>query len=796
MASKYAIETIFKAVDKVTAPIQKIDKQMGKLGGTGKMVNTALKNGFADAEKSLGKFTNSMKTAVKGLEVAAVAAASAFAANGVKNAIEYEQSLAKLSTIANDLPMDETAQKILKVSNTMHVAATDITESTYSAISSGIEATKAVDFVTTATKAAKAGFAETGVAIDGLTNIMNAYGMSADNAMKIADQMLVTQNLGKATFTDMAKGMGQVAPLAASLNVKTEELFASIAALTNAGIQTPQAITGIKAALSNIMKPTTQASKLAEQLGLDFSAAGLQSKGWVGFLEDVKNATKGDAAMMATLFGSVEALNSISVLTGKGAGKFTESLEAMTSMAGITEKAFDKMMKTPQERLAGLKNKFTNAGIKLGQALLPALERIADRVEVFADRLSDFDFSKFTKAVDAVADGLITLINVILTFRTPTGVIITVVTKIIQSFSWLIQKVTVLGKLFGWITTGIILTKGAMIATVAVMKVWTAITTVFKGAQIAFIALTKGQAAATAMLDGATKGVVISTKIWRAVLGAGAWIKKFVKQVVIAKGTVLAQAAVTKIVTVATTAWSVAQSVLNALFVASPIGWIIIAIGALIAVIVVCVKHWDAISAAISFAWEKVKQFASFIWDKLCAAFSFLGEKISEAAGIIKGVFLSAVNSVWQPIQRIIDAFTDGGIIGGIRQIGASILQFALKPILTVMDVLSNLPVIGEKIGDVRNWIQEKIDAVGYTPQANLPESPYVLPFPTDNSENSNVQPTPQAFTPYAAAQVNTQHTEINRSEMQISLERGLNAQVYGKAPGITVQTQKTGTFD
>ena len=112
------------------------------------------------------------------------------------------------------------------------------------------------------------------------------------------------------------------------------------------------------------------------------------------------------------------------------------------------------------------------------------------------------------------------------------------------------------------------------------------------------------------------------------------------------------------------------------------------------------------------------------------------------------------------------------------------------------MDVLSNLPVIGEKIGDVRNWIQEKIDAVGYTPQANLPESPYVLPFPTDNSENSNVQPTPQAFTPYAAAQVNTQHTEINRSEMQISLERGLNAQVYGKAPGITVQTQKTGTFD
>ena len=823
MASKYAIETVFNLIDKVSKPVQQIDSRMGKLGTTSNHVNAALKRGFADAEKSLGKFTAGVKKAVVGLQAAGVAAAGAFAANGVKNAIEYEQSLAKLSTIANDLPMDETSQKILKVSNTMHIAATDITESTYNAISSGIEATKAVDFVATATKAAKAGFAETGVAIDGLTNIMNAYGMSADNAMKIADQMLVTQNLGKATFTDMAKGMGQVAPLASSLNVKTEELFASIAALTNAGIQTPQAITGIKAALSNIMKPTTQASKLAEQLGLDFSAAGLQSKGWVGFLEDIKTATKGDAAMMATLFGSVEALNSISVLTGKGAGKLTETLEAMTSMAGITEKAFDRMMKTPQERLAGLKNQFTNAGIKLGQALLPVLEKVADKIEVFINKFDNVDFSGVTKIVDKVADAFINLLDILWALKSPAGFVLKTFSLVTNGIAFALQKIAALRGAFIALAYAISIVKAAtsiykamMIAAVVASKTWTAVTTAARVAQLAYAIAIKGSSGAMIAFGMETKGVQIATLALSKVMRGVAWVASMAKTLAY-KAALLATSAATKIVTAAQWAWhyalvaggwikatagiiaqkvatlalaaaqgvatgatgalSVATGVLNALFIASPIGWVVLAIGALIAIIILCVKHWDKITAAVGIAWEKLKQFGSFILGKLTPI----------------------LDTLWQPIKRIIDAFTDGGIVGGIRQIGASILKFLLTPVLTIMDGLAKIPVIGDKIGNAKEWLENKIDDIGYTQK--IPEvEGRVIPFPVtsdgDTDNNNQFAPAPSAFTPYAAAQVNTQHTEINRSEMQISLEKGLQAHVYGKAPGVTVQTQKTGTFD
>jgi TP901 family phage tail tape measure protein len=63
-----------------------------------------------------------------------------------------------------------------------------------------------------------------------------------------------------------------VIPTAAALNVSTEELFSSIAALTANAIQTPQAMTGLKAALSNIQKPSATAVKLLERLNPKFPA--------------------------------------------------------------------------------------------------------------------------------------------------------------------------------------------------------------------------------------------------------------------------------------------------------------------------------------------------------------------------------------------------------------------------------------------------------------------------------------------------------------------------------------------
>ena len=224
---------------------------------------------------------------------------------------------------------------------------------------------------------------DTTTAVNGVTTVLNAYGKSAEEATAVTDQMLLAQNFGKTSFGEMAQSMGNVIPIAAQLNVSTQELFGSIAVLTKNGIRTSEAITGLKAAYSNILKPSSEAAKLAQSLGLEFNAAHLQSVGWVKFLGEVKRATGGDAQQMAQLFGSVEGLNSILVLTGKGAGDFDKVMNQMAQSAGMTREAYEKML-TPSEQMQIAMNQLKNAGMDLAVSFTPYFKAMSMRVKELA----------------------------------------------------------------------------------------------------------------------------------------------------------------------------------------------------------------------------------------------------------------------------------------------------------------------------------------------------------------------------------------------------------------------------
>lgn len=309
----------------------------------------------------------------------------AVATAGFKLNSDFTNGLAKVSTLVDTtvVSMDKVKEEIRSVSDETGASIADLSESVYQAISAGVDAGHAVSFVKDMTIAAKAGFTDTTTAVNGVTTVLNAYGKSAEEATAVTDQMLLAQNFGKTSFGEMAQSMGNVIPIAAQLNVSTQELFGSIAVLTKNGIRTSEAITGLKAAYSNILKPSSEAAKMAQSLGLEFNAAHLKSVGWVKFLEEVKQATGGDAEKMAQLFGSVEGLNSILVLTGKGAGDFDKVMDQMAQSAGMTREAYEKML-TPSEQMQIAMNQLKNAGMDLAVSFTPYFKAMSLRVKELA----------------------------------------------------------------------------------------------------------------------------------------------------------------------------------------------------------------------------------------------------------------------------------------------------------------------------------------------------------------------------------------------------------------------------
>jgi len=293
---------------------------------------------------------------------------------------DFQDSANKVATIADTtvMSMDALKSGVLTISNNTGIAATDINEALYQTISATNDTANALGYTEIAAKAAKAGFTDTSTAIDGLSTVMNAYGLKGVEAMQgVSDQMLIAQNYGKTTFGELASSIGNVIPLAAQLNVGTEELFASIATLTKQGIGTSEAVTGIKAALSGVIKPTDEAAKMAASLGLEFNAAALESKGLGGFLADVKEKTGGNSEVMAQLFGSVEALNTIMALTSdQGMKDFAGGMDAMADSAGATDKAYATMMEGLNAGTAKLANSFMNFGVSLGNIIMPYAEKM------------------------------------------------------------------------------------------------------------------------------------------------------------------------------------------------------------------------------------------------------------------------------------------------------------------------------------------------------------------------------------------------------------------------------------
>ena len=338
-----------------------------------------------------GKLTKAVTLPLAGAGVAAT-----------KMAVDYESSFAKVSTLLDKNVVDYGKYKndILDASSKSKVAVGEFSEAVYGSISAGIDQTKAIKFTTDAMKLAKGGFTDGAKAVDVMTTAINGYGMKAEDATKISDMLITTQNLGKTTVDELASSMGAVIPVANSVNFGIDELSAAYAQLTKNGIATAESGTYLKSMLSELGKSGSITDKtLRELTGKGFADLKKEGKATSEIIKLLDEDAKKNGKSLKDMFGSVEAGTAAMVLA-KGSGKeYDEMLAAMQKSAGATQEAFDKMDATPAEQLKGALNELKNEAIKLGAKAIPVVTEAAKFISKLVDG--------FTKLSPAMQDNII-----------------------------------------------------------------------------------------------------------------------------------------------------------------------------------------------------------------------------------------------------------------------------------------------------------------------------------------------------------------------------------------------------
>ncbi len=292
---------------------------------------------------------------------------------------------AKVKTLGVDV--DTLNPKLASLSNQLsgQVSQLDLLSASYDVASAGFgEVAELSDVLKASQLGATGGFSELATVADATTSVLNAYGLESDQAAKLVDGFIQTQNDGKIVVDQYAQQIGRLAPIAAGAGVGIDELNAAISTVTATGVPVESTFAGLRQVIASIQKPTSEASKAAEKLGIDFSATALSTKGLGGVLEEL--VAKGGASeeTLAQFFGSVEARTAILPLLNDQLVSFNKNLENQAKAQGTAAKAAFEAQNTIQGQLTRLGTAFTNLtteGSEIGIVIRESLKVAAVTVE-------------------------------------------------------------------------------------------------------------------------------------------------------------------------------------------------------------------------------------------------------------------------------------------------------------------------------------------------------------------------------------------------------------------------------
>ena len=255
--------------------------------------------------------------------------------------------------------------QVADLSKTLPIARDELANGLYQVISNGVPEDNWIDYLNKSAKASVGGIADLGETVKVTSTVIKNYGLAWDAAESVQDKIQLTAKNGVTSFEQLAQALPRVTANASTLGVSVDELLASFATLTGVSGNTNEVATQMAAIFTALVKPSSEATEMAEKVGIEFNAASIKAAGGLrNFLTQLDASVKEYAAangvleqeVYAKLFGSAESLRALTPLTNQLAEKFSENVDAMANSAGTINAAYNEMSSTGSATTQMLKN--------------------------------------------------------------------------------------------------------------------------------------------------------------------------------------------------------------------------------------------------------------------------------------------------------------------------------------------------------------------------------------------------------------------------------------------------------
>lgn len=303
MATRFNVDAIFRAIDKFSAPIVKMESKLKKFG---RQMERTMRKASARA----GKFLGGLKKLARGFAIVGVAAAFA-GVKLLKAGAEFEQAITNVGAVAlmtrdQTKAMEEQAKKL---GETTKFTATESAQAMEILMRAGFGMTNTMKAVPAVLDAAAASGLEMAEVADITSNALKGFGLDTSEAARVADVLALASSKTNSTMGTLGESLKNVSSTARQLGVPLEDAVAAVALLQDVGLDASVAGSSFNTMLTRLAKPPAKIAKQMNRLGLSFKTATGDMKtlpeviDTVRILADKSGGSLNQVGVMAELFG-------------------------------------------------------------------------------------------------------------------------------------------------------------------------------------------------------------------------------------------------------------------------------------------------------------------------------------------------------------------------------------------------------------------------------------------------------------------------------------------------------------
>lgn len=349
----------------------------------GKSVDTFQKSTGDSLQKTSAFFGK----AGKSLGIGLTAPLTALGGIAVNTALGFDSQMSKVQAISNATAeefkaMEKTARE---VGATTKYTAQQSAEGMEILASAGLSASENMAVIKDVANLATVANDDFNLSANAIIGTMKQFNLETDKASHISDVFAKAQGMTAGQVDTMAEAMSYAGTTASALGISFEETTATLGLLHDAQIKGGRAGTTLNAIFTAMQRPTTQATKVMNELGISFYDADGNMKPFAENINDLRDKTKGltkeqKSQALSTIFGT-QAMTGLNALLEVTPGKLEELTAELINSEGSAKKMADTMSDNLKGSLEAIQSSFQELLLTIAESLTPKIQFLADKIK-------------------------------------------------------------------------------------------------------------------------------------------------------------------------------------------------------------------------------------------------------------------------------------------------------------------------------------------------------------------------------------------------------------------------------